>query len=414
MSGFHQRFRRQILLVAIAATGLALAPLTSASAAASTFGYQGSAFGTNVTVAGVVTSAPTAALSYGCGTPAGLDRTATSAGVDVPPAVLSSNTISVTGQTFAGDTESRTSSRVENINVLGGLITASAVTSVSSSTNGRRGYDTSAAGTSFANLRVLGLPFLLGVDPNTRIDLPGIGYVVLNERKSSVTSSSAALRVTAIRAVVTERNLLGFDLGTTVIVARADSGLSAPTGGFLSGLSYGTAAKVGGLLTSSPSVRVSLACAGTNGVVKERSGAGVHVPGVVDSGTIRNTAVGSTTATTAQAETTSTVQSVSLLEGLVQATGVRSVATATRSGGSTTVSDEGSTFASITVAGSPLVVADIEPNTEIALPGVGTLYLRRTITRGASIEVRAIELVVLQGSLLGTVVQVAVAKAAAR
>jgi len=175
---------------------------------------------------------------------------------------------------------------------------------------------------------------------------------------------------------------------------------------------------VGPLLSSSPSFTVSLPCAGTNGVVRERSGAGVNVPGVLDSGTVTDTAVGSTTATTANSETTSTVQNVNLLDGLVQATGIRSVAQASRSGGTTTTSDTGSTFASITVDGQPLVVADIQPNTEIALVGIATLYLRHTTVTPTSIEVHAIDLVVLQANPLGlpvgTVVQVAVAKAVAR
>lgn len=302
--------------------------------------------------------------------------------------------------------------------MLGGLITANALTSVSSSTNDSGEYDTSAQGTTFAGLRVLGLPVLLGPAPNTRIDLPGVGYVILNEQTSRVTGSSAALRVSALRAVVTEANLLGFDIGTTVIVAQAYSALSAPTGGFLGGFAYGTAAKVGAILESSPSFRVNLPCQGTNGVLRERNGAGVAVPGLVTSGTIRNTTVGSTTATTATAASTSTVDTVSLLDGLVEATAVRSVATAERANGTTTVSDEGSTFATITVAGEPLVVADIEPNTVIQLVGIGTLTLRKTITTGTSIEVRAIEIAVLQGNPLGlpigTTVQVAVAKAVAR
>lgn len=234
-----------------------------------------------------------------------------------------------------------------------------------------------------------------------RLNLPGVGYVILNEQRSGVTDTSAALRVTGLRAVVTENNLLGFDVGTTVVVAQAQSGLSAATGGFLGGLAYGTAAKVGPLLSSAPSFKVSIGCPGTDGVVREKSGAGVNVPGVLDSGTITDTAVGSTTATTASSQTSSTVEDVSLLDGLVQATGIRSVASADRSGGVTTVSDAGSTFATITVAGEPLAVADIAPNTEIALVGVGTLYLRRTITTDASIEVRAIEIVVLQGNPLG-------------
>lgn len=171
-------------------------------------------------------------------------------------------------------------------------------------------------------------------------------------------------------------------------------------------------------MTSAPSFRVNLPCQGTNGVVKVSNGAGITVPGVVDSGTSRNTTVGSTTATTASAESTSTVDTVNLLDGLVTATAVRSVATAERANGTTTKSDDGSTFATVTVAGVPLVVADIAPNTVIQLVGIGTLTLRKTITTATSIEVRAIEIVVLQGNPLGlpigTTVQVAVAKAVAR
>lgn len=192
-----------------------------------------------------MTSAPTAQISYGCGTPAGLSRTATSGGVTVPPSVLSTATINTSGRTSASPTESVTSATVENVNVLDGLIAANAVTSMSTSSNDAGGYDTSAAGPQFASIKVLGLPILIGPAPNTRINLPGVGYVVLNQQQSSVTANSAALRVTAIRAVVTQANLLGYDVGTTVVVAQAYSALSAPTGGFLGGFAYGTSAKVG-------------------------------------------------------------------------------------------------------------------------------------------------------------------------
>lgn len=422
MSGPSTYLRRAVLVAAAAITTLATAPLTTAGAApgaaGETFGYLGSAFGTSVTVLGTVTSDPTAQVSYGCGTPAGFSRTATSAGVSVPPSVLTTGTIDTSGSTFASPPKSTTSSRVEGVNVLGGLVTANAVTSVSASSKSGSTYKTSAQGTRFAGLRVLGLPVLIGPAPNTRIDLPGIGYVILNEQTRQVTGSSAQLRVTAIRAEVTEANLLGFEIGTTVVVAQAYSALTAPTGGFLGGFAFGTTAKVGPLLTSAPSFRVNLPCQGTNGVLRERNGAGIAVPGILDSGTIRNTAIGSTTATTASAETTSTVETISLLDGLVEATGVVSVASADRASGTTTVSDEGSQFLTVTVAGEPLVVAEIEPNTVIELVGIGTLTLRKTIITPTSIEVRALELEVLQGNPLGvpigTVVQVAVAKAVAR
>lgn len=405
--------------VAAAATTVALAPVTSATAAEPVFGYQGNAFGSSVVVAGVVTSAPTAVVTYGCGTPAGFSRTQTTAGVNVPPSVLRTNTITVTGNTSASPTESKTTATAQNVNVLGGLVTANAVTAASTARNGAGGYSTSAAGTSLVGLKVSGLPILVSPAPNTRINLPGIGYVVLNEQTTRITPNSAGLRVSAIRAVVTQANLFGYDVGTTVIVAQAAAAVNAPTAGFLGGFAYGTAAQLGNVLSSSPSFRIDMPCAGTNGVVRERNGAGVDVPNLLDSGTIRNTVQGVANSTSARGQATSTVETVSLLNGVVEATGVRSVANASRSGGSTSLGSEGTTFASITVNGQPLVVADIEPNTQINLAGIGTLHLRRTFTTATSIEVRAIEIVVLQagnplGLPVGTTVQVAVAKAIAR
>ncbi|CAN5342347.1 hypothetical protein BH20ACT5_BH20ACT5_12360 [soil metagenome] len=82
----------------------------------------------------------------------------------------------------------------------------------------------------------------------------------------------------------------------------------------------------------------------------------------------------------------------------------------------TTVSRDGSGFASISVNGDPLVVADIEPNTEIDIPGVGTLFLHRVQANTTGIEVRMIELVItgsIPGILPNTVVQVAVARVGA-
>ncbi|MBA2388867.1 MAG: hypothetical protein H0V67_01315 [Geodermatophilaceae bacterium] len=331
---------------------------------------------------------------------------------------MSSGTITTTGNTSVSPTQSKTTASAQSVNVLGGLVTAGAVTAASASSNGTNGLRTSAAGTSFANLKVLGLPVLLSPAPNTRMTLPGVGYVVLNEQTAKINASSASLRVNAIRAVVTTPNLLGFDVGTTVVVSQAYSALNAPAGGSLGGFAYGTSIKAGSLLSSAPTFKVTLPCAGTNGVLTQRNGAGIDVPGLLDSGTIRNTAVGSTTTTTASGETTSTIESASLLDGLVEATGVRSVATASVNSGGTTKSSNGTTFATITVNGQPLVIADIKPNTRINLAGVGTLYLHRTITTATSIEVRAIEIVVRVlnrfGLPVGSVVQVAVAKAVAR
>jgi len=409
-----------MMVVAAAAMSVSFAPVT-ASAAVSTFGYQGLAFGTSITAAGgAIVSGETAKIAYGCGTPAGLSRTATSAALTVPPLLSVGTTVS-TGATTVDPTASTTSSTVQTVNLLNAagapLVTANAVKSVASATNNGTSYGVSSAGTTFTGLKVLGLPIAINVAPNTRIALPGIGYVVLNEQRKSVTPISASISVTAIHVVVTTQNQLGYEVGTNIIVARAAAALSAPTGGFLGGFAYGTAVEAAGLLTSSPSFRIAMPCAGTNGVLRENTGAGITVPLVLNSGTIQNTAQGSTT-TTADGQTTSTIEDLNVLDGLITATGIRSVATASRAGGVTTLSSAGSSFATITVNGTPLVVADIQPNTVINIAGVGKLTLNKVTKTATAIEVRAIELVIevaqVGGLPIGARVLVAVANASAR
>lgn len=406
------------LLVAVAATAMAVSLSPVSASAEESFGYRGFAFGTSVDVAGTITSGRTAVVTYGCGTPAGLERENSTAGINVP-GLLSSGTIETTGATSASPIQSSTSATVQNVSLLDGLITATAVKSVATASNDGTDFAASAEGTTFANVNVLGLPVDVDVPPNTRILLPLIGSVTLNEQRPSVTGNSADMRVAAIHVRVTNAlNPLGIPAGTNIFVAVATAGLSAPAGGFLGGFAYGTQVQAAGLLNSGPTFLATLPCAGTNGVVRDNTGAGLNLPLVLNSGTIQNTVQGSVTATTADGESTSTVEDLNVLNGLITATGVRSVATASRSGGVTTLSSEGSTFATITVDGDPLVVADIEPNTVINIPGVGRVILNQVITTATSIEVRAIHLIIEVGQIgglpVGARVFVAVAKAIAR
>lgn len=420
MFGFSVRRLGQVAITATAVVSLALlstavAVAEPAAAAAPTPGYAGDAYGSSVSVNGVVTSGKSALITFGCATPAGFHTQNTVATVNAAP-VVTTGTATTTGDTSASPIQTVTSATTENISLLGGLVTAVAIRSRSTASQ-NPGFATSAAGTTFTNLSVLGLPVAINPAPNTRIDLPGIGFVVVNEQIRAVGANSAALTVNGLHVVVNQVNLLGIAVGTNAVVSHARSVVTKPKAGFLSGVAYGSQVKVGTLLTSGPSFPQFLACVGTNGVVKSNTGVGINVPGVVSSGTIVDTAQGTVTATTATAQMTSTVENVNLLGGLVTATGVKAVATATRANGATAVNDTGSTFATITVNGQPLVVADIAPNTAINIAGVGVLRLHRTIVNPTQIEVRMLELTVTQqvgGVVPGTVVQVAVARVAAR
>ena len=129
---------------------------------------------------------------------------------------------------------------------------------------------------------------------------------------------------------------------------------------------------------------------------------------LLDTGTIRNTATGTVNARTADGETTSTVQSANVLDGLVTADVVKATAHATKNADGTFTFTGDASFATLSVAGFPKIGVDVATNTKLDV-GVGTLYLNRVIRDANSIEVRAIELVLDNGDRI----QVAVAHASA-
>lgn len=410
---------RPVVLVAAGAAVaamLAVAPAAQAAEAVSSApGYAGDAYGTTASIGTTVTSGKSALITFGCGTPSGFHKTNSVASVALGT-TLSTGLVTTSADTTAGPVQTVTTATTENLSLLNGLVTATAVKSVSTVTQGTPGFLTSSDGTAVAGLKIAGLPVVVGAGPNTRVDVPGVGYLVLNEQTRFVGSRSATLTVNGLHLVVNQANLLGFAVGTDVLVSHARSSLTPPTSGFLSGISYGSQVKVGTLLSSGPSFPAYMPCGGTSGQVRSNTGAGINVPGVLTSGTIVDTALGSVSATTATGQMTSTVESANLLNGLVTATGIKAVANAARTGGVTALDDTGSTFASITVNGQSLVVADIAPNTQINVAGVGTLYLRRNIKTASQtqIEVRMIELVITQAGVaglpVGSSVQVAVAR----
>ena len=252
----------------VSAPAQAAAPSQLGSAvAAAEFAYSGDAYGTKVSVGNTVTSGRSAPVALGCGTTPGIRKTNTKLSVDASP-LLTSGTVSTTAGTFASPTKSRTSATVQDVDLLGGLITGTAVKSVSSTTHDGTGFSTSDNGTTFTNLKIDTLSVDATVAPNTRIDIAG-GYVILNEQVEKIGARSASLTVNAIHVFLTD--------GTEIIVAHARSGLKGPVVGTLDGFAYGSKVVLGdGFLRSGPSFRQGLPCLGTNGKLKVNQGAGVR------------------------------------------------------------------------------------------------------------------------------------------
>jgi hypothetical protein len=374
--------------------------------------YTGNAFGTYAAVGTTVVAGRSAFITFGCTTTAGQHFSNTIAAVHVP-GVLDTGVINSTGDTIAttGSVASTTSADVHGVSLLGGVITATEVAAVSTTSHDSGGFHFDATGSGLLNLAINGIPVTIAPPPNTTIPLPGIGSVVLNEQIQHAGASSASFTVNMIHVTITA-TLPGIAPGTQVVVAHAQSDLELNRAGSLDGIAYGSSVNLSNVVISGRTAAVYMPCAGTFGKVLTNSVTTVSVPGVISSGTVLDTAQGKDNATVLAGETTSTIQALNL-GGLITADLIKADANASNNGG-VVLSDTGSQFLNLVVNGTA-ISAPVPPNTMInSIPGV-TIWLHRVIQKSNSIEVRMIELIVTGpnagGLQLGLDVRVAVAEA---
>ena len=182
--------------------GLVVALAAVAAATGVAQSISGQAFGVFVnTPAASQAQAPLAVLPAISGT----DGDIAHADADVlgVPNTLSSSFLNSTATGAIGTAEASAQSvaSVAQVNVLGGLITASEVIATVTSTRGASGAASNANGSTFENLVVAGVPVTSAdatVAPNTQRSLSGVGYVVLNEQiptGDGVTSSGMTVNM---------------------------------------------------------------------------------------------------------------------------------------------------------------------------------------------------------------------------
>ena len=158
-------------------------------------------------------------------------------GVSVPGTVRS-DTLRVTtsGAIGASTASAQSSATVEAVDIAGGLVTATLVVAMASSTANGTTATSNAEGSTLVGLTVNGLPLGdVSPPPNTRIDIPGVGTVFLNEQVPGGDGvHTTALTVNMIHVV-----LVGAVAGD-IIVASAHSDVNftpapTPVTGFMTG-----------------------------------------------------------------------------------------------------------------------------------------------------------------------------------
>ena len=409
-------WRVVIAMGAIASMTASLLGPLPATAAEPTLGYSASAFGSTAFRPGRIVVGRSSVSVIGCTTNAGAHDDNTVASIQAPP-LFRTGAVNTTADAMLipGGKASKATAQTKNFSALDGLISADVVKAVST-TSYQSGFATSGAGSAFVDLRIAGQSRSETPAPNTRVNLPGLGYVVLNEQRRQVSPTSASLIVNMIHVYITQENPQNIPRGTQIIISHAESGLRFRKG-LLDGFAYGTRVAIGSNVLSGPTARIYMPCEGTNGAIRTNSLTQVLGSPAVVTGTLLSTVQGTVNSTIAQGETTSTAQSVNVAQGLVKADLVKAATQSSTDGNTFAFDDAGSMFTNLQVQGFPSIDEDPPPNTRIEIPNVGVLWLHRIIRTPNAIEVRMIELILGEGNPpglpIGTSIRVSVSHASA-
>ena len=178
---------------------------------------QAESFGVGVTTATVNQKVPSAVLPAG-GTMAQDQAT----NVSIADMVTAQDVFAVVTGDGTDASDAVSSATLESVSILNGLITADGIVAMASSTID----NSNAEGSSLANLVVNGVQ-VSDPAPSTRMDLPGVGYVVFNEQiptGDGVTSSG--ITVNMIHVVLQQLGLFGYETTGEIIVGSASSGVN--------------------------------------------------------------------------------------------------------------------------------------------------------------------------------------------
>lgn len=280
-------------------------------------------------------------------------------------------------------TEEQTAS-VSGLSLLGGLIQARAIKADAQLTATAGGFTTSAANSKLVGLKIAGQRVPGNVPPNTTIPVPGLGSAVVNEQVVSGDGvKTETLLVQMIDITVQVSNSFGFPIGAHIAVGHAAAGYDRTAlHAVVGGQAYIATANVTALnvLPSFSGLGgIGVTCAGTGGVTKTNTFAGI-TQGPISIGAGTTTAYGTTgnaSGTGATAQTTATIGSISLL-GLIGADGVSVGTTETLTAKGTTRKALNATFTNLVVAGVS-IPENPPPNTMISVPLVGTLVVNEQI-----------------------------------
>lgn len=373
-----------------ASAGLLVFALSATASAQNLVGGEG--FGLHADVAGFVTvdESPHVVLPANGG-----DAQGSLVSIVVPGlAATGTLTAETSGAIGLASASSTTEGSIEQLSLLGGLITADALVARSNCSGDGTTATCNATGTQLVNLRIGGVLIAANVAPNSFIAIPGVATVVVNERiPSGNGTTTAGLTVNMLH--VTLLNGLG-----EIVVASAhsdvdfrplaDDCLCPAPDNTVGGEAFGTEVDV----LTVQSTRNPHAILSEMGGTASAEVLSAGVTGVLGTGTVVATTSGNVTPTSATSQSVSAVEQLTLLGGLITATAVQAQATCTGNGTTASCSAAGTTFVALSVLGLPIAL-NTPPNTVIPLPLLGSVTLNEQVVAGNGVTTRSLRVNVI-------------------
>ncbi|TCO43434.1 hypothetical protein EV646_11210 [Kribbella antiqua] len=359
--------------------------LTSGSAsAAPVFGYSGYAFGTDVQ-SGLANSGPQVVSQISCTTDIKSDRN------DLATANVNNHAIaqSVTTDTHSFNNKygNGVTSNAKAVDIkLGNLLHLTGVKTTTTSVykNGKLSYT---GGTTFASVKIgaVSVPSLLNPSPNTKVAVPGLGYIVLNRVGGVKTDSGIYSYSQAVVLHATVKNKY-IPQGVDVAVLKTRAEITKPATAVVFGDAYGTKANVDKLLVSGPT-SYQATCQGTGGKTIRNAIGELNIPKVAYVGAVYTTKNGYANMDKAVVNFTSHVAGVNVGNLRIGAIESSALAWKTKDGKYGTKSS--SSIASIRV-GNKVYPVSTAPNSTLDIPGIAKLTFNQVKKQGRYISVNAL------------------------
>lgn len=281
--------------------------------------------------------------------------------------------------------------KIAGVDLLNGAIKVDAVESTSYAT-AKDATESGAAldggtSTTFARLTIAGKAYPANVPANTKVTIPGLAEIVLNETQvdKSVPGKTVRTIGTAIHITLLKQQggaPAGAEIKlnpTQALVVPTGESDALPVGGFAYGTFIGVGAGDNVKVLSQPTGMVSLPSVGTDGQTYTNEIAGIDIPKVATVGAIRTRVNGKTIPGYADVTTGAELAKINLFNGLIKADAV-DVSTHVRKAGTENIHEASTNLVNLVVGGRK-IPANVAPNTQIYLFGVGQVYINQQLTQ---------------------------------